>query len=186
MSRELMPAFETLRRRSGSGTFANQNCELEMTGYIWVMDMDYIEIDPNGHTYYYDFTFDCDQGNLLYIGFEKYDAVKTPTSNNSTTYFYSSTNLVTDYRVKGTINLATDSLGSPTKYIKLRVLNNWNETSGTKKATIKHMSLREVTTIQQPLVNKNGVFVSDAFLEFGSSASLQKNGISKFNQIIES
>lgn len=123
-------------------------------------------------------------GTLLYIGFEKYDAAKTPTSNNSCVYVLSSTAAATNGHICGVVNLATDSLGSPTKYIKLRILTDWNNDHNTSVTSFKFVSLRESNAITAPTFGKNGIITVDAF-RTNESAQIYKNGILEVADIIE-
>jgi len=158
MSREVLYSLKDINY-TGSGTIAYSNNELILTGYVWATDDNYIEINPTGNTYYYHIVLNKNtSGSQLYVGFERYDANKTATSNNSCVYVYSSTSAVSgETHIKGTVNLATDFAGNPTKYIKLRILNSWNSLSSTtNESRFKLLSLRETSSINSTLFKKPG------------------------------
>ena len=134
------------KKNSGNGTFVQDKDGLYLNQQIWVSH-DYIPIDPTNKTYKYDIIYSCDEGNLLYIGWERYDANKTSRSNNACTYVISSQVEHNYYRKRGTVDLLTDGV-NPCAFIKLRILNKWtgsnNDTNGT--ATIHYLSLKEYTS----------------------------------------
>lgn len=182
MSRELMKPLAVYTGIYSTPTFSNGI--LSTTGRNWLTDGNYIEINPSGNQFYYDIIYSNVSGTLLYIGFERYDAAKTPTSNNSCIYVLSSTSAATNTHICGTVNLATDVLGSPTKYIKLRILTDWNNDHASSVTSFKFVSLREASTITAPTFGKNGIVTIDA-IRTNESALIYKNGIMEAADIIE-
>lgn len=184
-SREVIPGVGAIYKNYGEGTVVSTSEKSILSGHVWGTS-GYFEISPSGHTYEYDFVYDNTKDSLLYIGFERYDANKTSTSNNSTVYFVSSSSAASNKRVKGTINLATDSNGNETKYIKLRILGNWNNNVSNAVAVIKSCSLREVSSYESVNFNKNGIITSDVFRENGlNSAFIHKEGVIECSNFIE-
>ena len=178
-SRELNPW--PIIRRSGSGDYTTlEDGSIQFSTVVWWAS-DYIPISPTGKTYYYDIEFSNESGNLFYIGFEKYDSNKASGSNEECQYLVGSTQQHTRNRITGTINLSTAN-GNTAAYTRLRILNNWSNTSG--KGTIHHISLKEVTTKTTSDIKKNGVFEGDAFIE-SKDASISHTGNVVCNQIIE-
>ncbi len=154
------------------------------SGYTWFHG-DYIPISPSGKTYYYDLEYSNVAGNMFYVGFERYDANYDSGSNNGCIYMVGSSNAASRVRLTGTIDLATALTGNPTAYTKLRILNNWNNSSDTSyKGTIHYISLKEVATKTESEVTKTGVFEGDTFIE-NQDASISHTGNVIGNQIIE-
>ena len=156
--------------KSQSGSFIQDKDGLHLNQYVWVTH-DYIPIDPTNKIYKYDIIYSNDAGNLLYIGWERYDANKTSRSNNACVYVLSNATERNYYRIKGTVDLSTDTV-NPCAFIKLRILNKWtgseSDTNGT--ATIHYLSLKEYTdtTTQDmtPLnINKQGIVNTTEILE---------------------
>ena len=156
--------------KSQSGSFIQDKDGLHLNQYVWVTH-DYIPIDPTNKIYKYDIIYSNDAGNLLYIGWERYDANKTSRSNNACVYVLSNATERNYYRIHGTIDLSTDTV-NPCAFIKLRILNKWtgseSDTNGT--ATIHYLSLKEYTdtTTQDmtPLnINKQGIVNTTEILE---------------------
>jgi hypothetical protein len=147
----------------------------------------YISINPTNHTYYYDFDISVNAGNQFYIGFERYDADKTSRSNNATVYIYSTkaTEDVNHKHIFGTVNLSTDGV-NPCAFIALRILNGWSGTNSgvIGAATIHSMSLREISSIQNPKLYKNGILSTGEFKEY-QKASFYKNGFVEATEFIE-
>ena len=143
----------------------------------------YIPISPTGHTYYYDIEVSIDVNNQFYLGFERYDANKTSRSNNACTYKINvkPTTALSRKRYFGTVDLSTDGV-NPCAFIALRILNAWSSTTGT--ATIHKLSLREVTTIQNPKLYKTGMLLTDEFNEH-QRASFYNNGFVEATEFIE-
>lgn len=187
-SRELLADWNTLSYSNNSGKWQNFTADGE-----WYFDATgtstgtpHISISPTGKTYYYDIIVSKDAGNQVYIGFEKYDADKTPRSNNACVYVMSDkTNAYDHRRFFGTVNLATDGV-NPTATIRLRVLNGWSSTSGTM--TIHSMSLREVDTatgIETAHIIKTGILLADEVREYDGNARFDKNGFADAQSFIE-
>jgi len=149
----------------------------------------YYEILNTGYTYQYDLEYSNTAGNQLYIGFERYDANKTATSNSSTVYIVSTKVAHENTKVTGTVNLSKDVNNATVKYIKPRILNNWSgsTTTGVENvASIKYFTLREVpaTGNQIQSVGKNGVTSCEEMIE-NESANFHKNGIIETIEFIE-
>lgn len=154
------------------------------SGYTWFHG-DYIPINPSGKTYHYDIEYSNVAGNMFYIGFERYDANYGSGSNYGCIYIVGSTNAATRVRLTGTIALGTALTGNPTAYTKLRILNNWNNSSDTSyKGTVHYISLKEVATKTGSEVTKTGIFEGDTFIE-DKDASISHTGNVIGNQIIE-
>ena len=160
----------------------NENGEIYLSGPSSIGSK-FIPISPTGKIYYYDIEISADSDNVHYIGFERYDAIKTSTSNHSCVYPISSSIAQDHVRYKGIIDLSTDLNGNPTAFIALRILNDWSNGT-TRKMTIHHLSLREVTTLQNQKVNKNGILLTDEFRQY-SQASFYKNGFIEATNFIE-
>lgn len=175
-SKELLPI-------PTSGVTFNNDCSYLVNGHIYP-PTDYIPINPSGKTYYYDIEYsNLNSGNHLYIGFEKYDINKASGSNSECQYLVNTTSVTNHTRVTGTINLATAN-GTTAAFTKLRVLNNWDNATGTNQAIIHHISLKEVSTLTQNQINKQGQIKSDLFIE-ADSATVSKYGNVTANQLIE-
>ena len=149
----------------------------------------YYEIKNSGYTYQYDIEYSNTEGNLFYIGFEKYDKDKTATSNNSCVYIASSKTAHNKTRLIGTVNLATDALGGTVRYIRPRILNNWSgsdTTSDSNVGIITHFSLREVpsTGNQHQKIYKNGIVSCEQLLEY-DPINFAKDGFIEANEFIE-
>ena len=147
----------------------------------------YISINPTNHTYYYDFDISVNAGNQFYIGFERYDADKTSRSNAATVCVYNTkaTEDVNHKHIFGTVNLSTDGV-NPCAFIALRILNGWSGTNSgvVGAATIHSMSLREISSIQNPKLYKNGILSTGEFKEY-QKASFYKNGFVEATEFIE-
>lgn len=167
--------------------FSNEGMEFQ---YGNSLRSNYIEINPDGNTYIYDFTVSIAAGNKFHAGFERFDANKTSRSNNACTYIIS-TKPATDIvkkRYRGVVTLKTDGV-NPCKYIRLRVLNAWtgSNSDSTKLATIHRWSLREIpssTDIKTKLL-KQGSFKTDMFIEGNTKTQIEKNLITYVNEFIE-
>jgi hypothetical protein len=165
----------------------DENGEITLIGNSSI-GSNYIPINPVGKTYYYDIDVSIQAGNQFYFGFEQFDEDKTSTSNNSCWYAISpkpTSDLVHKryFRTKTfTVNLST---GKPPVYLRVRILNNWSGSAASDlSATIHRMSLREVSTLQQPKIEKNGIILADEFNELHRSA-FYKNGFIEANNLIE-
>lgn len=185
-SKEIIPGVQAIYEfGTYTGNIVTTSEEAVINGYVWGTS-GFFEISPDNHTYEYDFVYDNTAGSLLYIGFEKYDANKTSTSNNSCVYFVNSTAGASNKRVKGIINLATDDNKSPTKYIKLRVLGNWGNNITNAVAKIKSCSLREVSSHGNINFNKDGIISGDIYRENGLNQTfLHKEGVIESSTFIE-
>lgn len=142
---------------------------------------DYIEVKPG--IFYWDITVSIDAGNHFYFGIERYDANKTKDSNWGTIYFIDitpSTNIV-QQRYSGKIELLTAFNGNPLKYIALRILNGWYNTTGT--ATIHSLSLRQYS--ENTSVDKFGQLSNDWFIEEDGNIQRYKNGVLRANHFVE-
>lgn len=127
---------------NGAGTFTITNNEVVMNGYIWVWYPDYQEVDTDKYDYHYNIEYSSDAGNMFYIGWEKYDANKTATTNSSTVYVVSTSKTAKSHEtVSGDLSMS-NLTGNPTKYIRLRILNSWSgSTSSNLSATIHKLHL---------------------------------------------
>lgn len=165
----------------------NSNGEMYFDTNSTSAGSDYISISPTGHTYYYDFDISVNAGNQFYIGFERFDIDKTSRSNAATVYIYNtkSSTDVNHKHIFGTVDLSTDGV-NPCAFIALRILNGWSGTNSgvTGTATIHSMSLREISTIQNPKLYKNGILSTSEFKEY-QKASFYKNGFIEATEFIE-
>ena len=176
MAKELLHGPKSLYVTSGNSAIKYTKDSAVITGSAWVnqhypetLGTDYIEIDPS-KTFYYDIVYSSPiAGNQYYIGFEKFDANKTSTSNSSTVYVAAATTIVNDYRQVGTVDLKKDNLGNPTKYIRLRILNQWTGStaaSGTGILEIKNLSLLQLDNNEKiPSIQKTGIISAANFRE---------------------
>lgn len=150
----------------------------------------YVPVNPTGKTYYYDMQLSINAGNRFYVGFERYDADKTPRSNNACVYVYATrpTTDVVKQRFRGTVNLSTDGV-NPCAFVTLRVLNGWSGTTSgvTGQATIHYLSLREVdnATGFHTSFGKNGVVTTDLLLDKNGDGDIEKTGIVNMTNFIE-
>ena len=179
----LAGAYITSSIGNRTNPFTNYNSKGEMTFTdASSAGSDYIPILPTNHTYEYDITYSFDSGNHFYIGFERYDIDKTARSNNACVYVVDSTSGADHNRIKGTVNLSTDTVNQ-CRYIALRILNGWYNTTGT--ATIHNMSLHEVSTPRNhSQLTEQGNFIIDEIKE-NQKASFYKNGIVEAHNFIE-
>ena len=163
------------------------NGELFLNGNGKSVGSDYIWINPIGKTYYYDIDVSINAGNQFYIGFERYDIKKTTRSNNACVYVIAikPTSDLVHKRYRGVISLATDGV-NPCAFIALRILSGWSGTTSgvTGVATVHRLSLREVTTLQQPKLYEEGILLGDEFNEH-QKASFYNNGIIEAVNYIE-
>lgn len=183
MAKELLHGPKSLYITSDNGTVEYFNEGARITGRAWVnqhypqsFGTDYIEIDPN-KTFYYDILYSSPvAGNQYYIGFERFDANKTATSNSSTTYVISGNTIYEDRRVTGTVSLSTNLSGNPTKYIRLRILNQWTGSSaatGTGILEIKNLSLLQLDADEKnPSIEKTGIASAANFRENNINAAM--------------
>lgn len=166
--------------------YYNNKGEIELTEKGSV-GSNYIPINPDGHTYYYDITISISAGNQVHLGWERWDANKTSVSNQAAVYAISmkpSTDIVKK-RYRGTINLSVSG-SNPCKYIVFRLLNAWTGTATDSQSTviIHNLSLREVDVIDGPSIAREGNLIADEYKE-DSRASMYKNGIVEATNIIE-
>lgn len=180
LSRELGPHISP----NQSNVVFNNDGSYTISGHTWPTS-DYIPISPNSSKkYYYDIEFSNVEGNLLYVGFEKYDANKQSGSNSECQYQVATTAAANHKRVKGIIDLSTAN-GNTAAFTKLRILNNWNNVNNnTYKGTIHHISLKESVKFNGVDITREGVFDCDNFIE-SSSASIDNVGNVICNRLIE-
>ena len=147
----------------------------------------YIPVNPAGKTYYYDIEYSNTSGNQFYIGVERYDAHKVSGSNQECQYPINTTSAANHVRNTGTLNISTVTAnGNPVAYIKIRILNDWSNSGNTSYiAKIHYFSIKEVSSISDPNINKNGVFNGNAFFESNNIASISKTSNIISNQFIE-
>lgn len=176
-NKEIIPTFGDITNIS---SYTNEKAIIN--GHKWAAT-DYIKINPNS-TFTYDIIYSNQAGKQLYVGFERYDANKTATSNQSCTYVLSTSDEANKKRITGTVNLKTDSAGSPTDTIKLRILTDWNNSSSTAITEIYSISLREGSVTLPTKITKTGILLSDDFRE-GYNASIRKNGFTEANNFYE-
>lgn len=187
-SRNIIFPVDEIVRQTGSSaasTVVWDGKDIVLQGYIWATCGGKIEIDSTA-TFYYDIVYSNEAGSLLYIGFEKYDEQSTPTSNNSCVYILSSSNEAVNKHIHGTVNLSKDVLGSNTKYIKLRILNSWNDNTNTRNISkISSIILREVHgSFVAPEISSSGAITTDTFFEF-NDAKIYKTSLIEANNFYE-
>lgn len=180
MSTELLQSLGSVVTNGTSCVL--ENGYLKFTGSVWPAATEqYIPIQDYTHTFEYDITFESEAGNYFYIGIERYASDKTTGSNSSCIYQISTGNVEkTKQRVKGTVNLNQDtSTGNKTAYIRLRILNNWTNSSGTNvTAKLYNISLREITETSNKInINQQGVLQTDTFWENMQKTSIDKSNI---------
>lgn len=165
------------------------NGELYFSGAFVSAGSTYIKIKNTGYTYYFDCEVTVSSNNRFYIGFEKYDANKTSTANQSCVYTVSLGNTaVTRQHYSSIVNLATDSNGNATDTICLRILSGWSGSSdaANSSATVHSVTLREVPTSSLATMNfsKNGQIDVDFFNE-QDNAHLYNDSYIAANNFIE-
>lgn len=184
---ELLRGTRRILKNTGSGSVTYSDGEMRVTGYTWLRsyyddDTIYTPVRRDGMTYYYDIIYSNDSGNQFYIGIEKYDAVKSPTSNDSCNYLVNTKDKMNHKRVFGTMTLTNTASGTPVHYISVRVLNNWGgSVSGAtcgNVGTIHFMSFREVPTgtLKTTSIGRNGVVRGDSFRATDNDLSGTTNG----------
>lgn len=173
MAKELLHGPKSLYRTSGNGTVEYFDEGVRITGNAWVNQYDvnqvasnYIEINPNA-TFKYDILYsNKTENNQIYIGFERFDENKSTISNNATVYIIANKTVCENKRIVGTVNLATLDGTTPTKYIRLRILNQWTGSSATNAILeIKVLSLLQINNITNANIQKTGIIVADNFRE---------------------
>ena len=188
MSQELLQGLGSVIPNGSSVKL--ENGYLLFTGYIWPsVKESYIPIQDCTHTFEYDIIYESDAGNYFYIGIERYAADKTTGSNSSCIYQIATSNAAkTKQRIRGSVNLNQNtSSGNKTAYVRLRILNQWTNSSGTNvTAKIYHISLREITeTTNKILVAKTGQLDSDTFWEGYDKAGFNKLNVVESNYLYE-
>lgn len=156
---EILGLKDKLSLTNGDGSFSLNEDGIFLDGYLHIKTDSYIPINPTNKIYKYEITLSQDEGNMVYIGFERYDANKTYRENNATVYVITSSIEKDHETIRGVVNLATDGV-NPCNFIKLRILNDWDSSSTIgKKATIHYLSLKEFDSENEltPLnLNKKG------------------------------
>lgn len=182
-SRELLSGaiLTTAHNDKNSMYTGYTNGEIVLTGKSSI-GSEYIDVFPTGKTYRWDAVITKDASNAFHLGFERYDASKTSRSDNACVYVITDSTAWTRKHVSGTVNLSTDTV-NPCRFIALRILNDWSS-ANSRKATIHSVSLREVTTVQTPTIQNNGVFLLDELKE-ESDAKFYKNGFVESSNFIE-
>ena len=145
-SNQIEHLYDIEKTGSYTGTIIKDENGIHLNDYIWV-NHDFIPINPVNKTYKYDITFSNTDGNMFYIGWERYDANKTSRSNNACIYVQGNKTARDYYRIQGTVDLSTDGV-NPCAFIRIRILNKWSgSTSDTEgKATIHSLSLKEFSS----------------------------------------
>ena len=186
--RELLavPLTTSYGNRTNIYTNYDANGEITLTGSSSI-GSNYIKINPTGSTYYYDFEVSIDANNQVYIGFERFDAAKTSRSNSACVYAIApkpSTTL-SHAHYHGTVNIgAAFDANTPVDTIAVRILNDWSSANG-RPMTVHKMSLREVSTLQNTKINKQGKVITTELIEMNDKFRVHKNGIIETNEIIE-
>ena len=172
--KELFPQLSLLTQNtssaSASGTLTfNSYGHAVILGkfWAWYNDGEYTEVDSDS-VFYYDIIYSCNNTNRHLFGFERYDTNKTATSNNSCVYIVDSTSTYTCRHVSGVIDLSKDVAGNKTKYIRLRILNEWNHNGSnqnTDTLTIYRLSLVQVTKDKNTQATKTTNWISEKIQE---------------------
>lgn len=176
MSQELL--LTDFSKYGGGGTFTTSNEGLILTGTVYIITP-YIEL-PTAMSYEFDFILSIDANDQIYLQIERFDANKNTISNNAAWNCtglggLKPTSAITYQRYKGAANIATFNTDTVTKYIRLRVLNGYNSTTGTMK--VHSWSLRAINNdIYTQQTFKNGQLKIDHFRESYGNATFSKNG----------
>ena len=189
MSNELLQGL-------GSVVIDDTNVKLEndyllFTGNKWATAVEqYIPITDCTNTFEYDIEYESDAGNYFYVGIERYNEDKATGSNASTIYQIGTNNTAkTRRRIRGTVNLnAVIANDKKTKYIRLRILNQWAGSSGTNvTAKIYHLSLKEISNSNQTnlSIQKNGQVKTSSVYENFAITSFGKSNIIETNSLYE-
>ena len=175
IEKELIPQLSLLSKNADGASSATGTITFNTTGgfpaitgktWVWYNDGEYIEVDSDA-LFYYDIVYTCTGANHHYIGFERYDANKTATSNNSTQYITGQAKAYTNRHINGYIDLSKDINGNPTKYLRLRVLNEWDHSTNqnTDVLTIYRLSLVQVKRENNTELTKTANWISDKMQE---------------------
>lgn len=163
------------------------NGEIYLNSNMTSVGTGYIPVFPTGKTYYYDIDYSVNAGNQLYIQVERYDANKTTRTNQGAITILSTkpSSDVSHKHIFGTVDLSTDTV-NPCAFICLRILNGWygTESGVTGISTIHNISIKEVSSFQNPKVHKNGILLLDELKEY-QKASFYKNGYIEASTFIE-
>ena len=84
--------------------------------------------------------------------------------------------------------VSATAANSPTTQIRLRILNDWDSTAiNNKVAKIHHISLRRISSIAAPKIDKNAYIIANDFREYNydHQTSLYKDGFVAANKIEE-
>ena len=180
MSQELLAGQDWVKA-SGTATFTKSADGLKLEGGLGWIYTDFISLpNSSGTTYEYDFDISVTANDQVYIQIERFNSAKGSISNNAATNCVSGYKPAADVshvRYKGTIALATfDSPAQNTAFIKVRICNGYNSTTGTH--IIHNWSLKAVSgTRQNPSINKLGQMVTDHYREHTNVASFGKDGV---------
>ena len=189
-SRELIadePLYTPYSSTTTPWTGYNENGEIYMTGTCSLGTRKTIQINPNGNSFYYDFTISANVGNYIFLQFSRYDADYTQRSNDATISVYAGklTTPISHKRIQGIVDLSTDGI-NPCKYIRFRALCGYSGYEGDNPYLIIHsMSLREVKTTQTQRILKNGIFQTDTITEDIGNIQFKKLGMTYANEFIE-
>ena len=181
-----VPLTTSYGNRTNIYTNYNTNGEITLTGSSSI-GSDYIKINPTDKTYYYDFELSIDANNQIYLGFERFDAAKTSRSNSACMYAVAvkPSTAVSHAHYHGTINIGTPfDANTPVDTIAVRILNDWSSANG-RSMTVHKMSLREVSTLQNTKINKQGQTIITELIEMNDKFRIQKNGIIETNEFLE-
>ncbi len=186
MSQELLLTDWT--QNSGTGTFDKSSGELVLSGGLAWIYTDYIELPTGtGITYKYDFDISVTANNQVFIQIERFDADKNSISNNAAVNIvkgYKPTSNASHQRYVGNIDIATFNNGTTTAYIRCRICNGYNSTTGTH--IVHNWSLRAMLgTTQTPLIDKNGLMLADYFKEKYGQAGFVKTGFAEGGNFYE-
>jgi hypothetical protein len=193
-SSELIEYLELSTSFSGSSFIYDESAgSWCAVGRTWIINSGgaYIPIDTDSYDYAYYFDITNSKGssatgNLAYVGFERFDSAKTPTSNDSCYYLYSSSEESSHTILTGSFNAVLSSaIGTDTssKFVRLRILNDWSDSS---QDTENHkLYIHAAALLRFPKGKsvdcrfaKNGVITSSQFIEVpNSEAKINKYGI---------
>lgn len=190
MSQELLICDFTNSSYINNYSYSSDGLLIGSRGGAFWLYTPYIELPPAA-SYLYDFIVSIDANNQVYIQIERFNANKGSISNNAATNCISGVKPSTTInygRYKGSIALATFGSGDSvqdTKYIRVRIGNNYNSTSGQFK--IHSWSLRAVNNDITPTdLKKSGIIHTDQFRETNNSrAFFSKNGFVDGGQFYE-